>query len=829
MARVILVDGAGEDERDPCRYGAKCFRKDAEHLRKFSHPGKKVLEVKEDEEPQQDSNRQRCTFGLRCYQKNPKHYSEFYHPGDPEDPQPKGQQHWSIATCLPIDETPRFEVAEPPPLSFMMQTTHIFNAIPTAPRHYRDADDGGEQVEDHELVLGVYSHSTAIEQECCPLVNKMCCGPICKTRTELMNSLKISTKRVEIASDEATGCCPSVDEEVGLRVGHWICGLCCCCPHGLQQTKALSSVDLSGYTREVSIPKIVYLAALRFALMVYTIFVVSCAVGVACGDSQAFKEAVTDALAEYNATGSAAAGAWQPTSQQSSDVLITAISGLVACLVLFYIIVDRTLTWGWKFVISTLLIVVPIVAYLVYTFEDFLGSVDMNMVRQELAVFEDMIAMAVVIFWAVGTLPVWLFAAWLYIAYYGCRLDQLTLHFSNKISYTMTLLPEQVDDAILKLSQTMSQGTTEMEDIFPVHMPGGKGLDVPFIFGGGAVRLTDWALGLHRERYAFWWCGPILSQRTEVQMHSRMTKLVRSKNFLPMFWRKFFVLLGLVLLLGGSFQFIAAKRRGDAVWAHQQPTPPPAGYTYGQINTTPLPPPPPDLGEMALVLEFQLAFALFIFLLPCILQCIICTCECHHGITAIYNWGSTVTSFRIGTVDAETFEEYIVCRVGAMNGGHKGEIEGEETAVYTTMNACQLFRCLDCVGHFFGWIRDLQITDKRIKIVEDNGSTTISYWKNAVTEADIGPVSWCSCGCPCPLDGCSLPQESDPVTLSLNFGWEKASCAATALPGTPLAPSETFLFQQSEASELMTELDSIIGNFVHDDWYPVSSHTALKQ
>merc|ERR1740130_1199112 len=102
----------------------------------------------------------------------------------------------------------------------------------------------------------------------------------------------------------------------------------------------------------------------------------------------------------------------------------------------------------------------------------------MNMVREEMAVFEDMYAMGVIVSWAVCTLPFWLLLAWLYIAYYGCRLHQLTLHFSNKISYTLTLLPEQVDDAILKLSQTMSQGVPKMEPSFPVAMAGGNGLDV---------------------------------------------------------------------------------------------------------------------------------------------------------------------------------------------------------------------------------------------------------------------------------------------------------------------------------------------------------------
>lgn len=824
----MVDDGDEEDEREPCRYGAKCYSKDEKHRNRFSHP-KKKLKVKVDEEPAQDTDRSQCKFGLRCYQKNPKHYEEFYHPGDVEDPQPEGQQHWSIATKLPIDETPMYELAEPPPLNLMMQTTHIFNAKPTAPRHYRDSDEGGEQLEEHELVLGVYSHSTAIEQECCPPINKMCCGQICKTRTELMNSLKISTKRVEIASDEASGCCPSVDEEAGLRIGHWICGLCCCCPHGLQQTKALSSVDLSGYTREESIPKIVYLAALRFALIMYVLFVVVSAVVIACSDSEAFKDAVTDALADFNVTGSAATGAWQPTSQQSTEVLVTAMLGLIGFLALFYIMVDRAFTWGWRFVMSTLLISVPVVGYLVYTFEDFLATLDMNIIREEMSVFEDMYAMAVIVSWAVATLPFWLLLSWLYVAFYGCRLHQLTLHFSNKISYTMTLLPEQIDDAILKLSQTMSQGVTKFEDSFPVTMPGGNGLDVDFACGGGAVRVTSWALGLDRERYAFWWCGPTLSRRTEVQMHSRMTKLVKSHNFLPMFWRKFLVVVGLVMLIGGGFQLAAAKLRGDAIWRHEHPTGAPPTYTYGDLNHPPPPPPPTDYGEMAFMLEFQLALGLFIFLLPCILQCLISVMECHQGISATYNWGSTNVSFRVGTMDADTFEEYIVNRVGAMNGGHPGEIEGEETAAYTTMNSCQLLRCFDCFGHFFGWIRDMQITDKRIKISEDNGSTIISYWKNSVTEADIGPVSWCGCCSVCPCDGFGLPQENDAVTLSLNFGWQKAATAATALPGTMLAPSETFLFQQSEAAELMTELDAIIGNFVHDDWYPVNSHEALHR
>lgn len=58
--------------REKCRYGEQCYRKNAGHKRQFSHPGDPdYYDVAAD--------KMECPYGLRCYRKNPLHRMRYKH------------------------------------------------------------------------------------------------------------------------------------------------------------------------------------------------------------------------------------------------------------------------------------------------------------------------------------------------------------------------------------------------------------------------------------------------------------------------------------------------------------------------------------------------------------------------------------------------------------------------------------------------------------------------------------------------------------------------------------------------------------------------------
>lgn len=78
-----------------CRYGAKCYRKNPEHLQQFSHPPKlRALQKPDDEHKRPDMTSgscdkptdsadeplPACKFGVKCYRRSMKHFSKFSHP-----------------------------------------------------------------------------------------------------------------------------------------------------------------------------------------------------------------------------------------------------------------------------------------------------------------------------------------------------------------------------------------------------------------------------------------------------------------------------------------------------------------------------------------------------------------------------------------------------------------------------------------------------------------------------------------------------------------------------------------------------------------------------
>lgn len=765
-------------------------------------------------------------------------------------------------TKLDIDESAVAVTSEPPPMNCMFVSTHIFNAKNTENRAFEvEREQQGllgkdETLLDDEHVLGVYSHSYAIEQTCLPwFPTKRCCTH----RDELTNTLKITSKRVEFSMDEAHGCWPNLDDE-SLEVGKGFCCVCGCCPGGLMQTKALSVGDISGYSREVAVPRVVYLSTFRFALFFYMLTVILVTCGMMMGNSTAFKDAISKGLKKfdsesgYNATAALnnATGfnnAWQPAVQQPAEVLGIALGGLAATLLVFYVIVDAIMKWGWKFVMCSLLIIVPVVVYFWLSIElaiqYILSSKGKGAIRGQLAPFQDMLVIANASGFVVATLPFFLILGYLYLAFFALRVYKLTLNFSNKVSYSVTLQEEQLDDALNKIANLL--GFSQIADAadvegagwcqqchgwgkkvtdIPVDMPGEVLQERPFTAGGGC-KLTNRALALHHETYSFIFGGPELTQVTKVFMHKTMSKLTRTTHFLSFFWRKFFLFLGMLLIVNGIIQLLGAYQAKvsarASVYLDFIPCPAMLENRFGDENCASF------IAKVLVSAEVQIVLGLVFICIPVVLQCIVKMCECTEVLEAQYNWGTDTLKVRMEASKAEEFEADIVKYAGKSRGGtHHDHDERAVAGPYESLPTNQCLRLFACFGQWFGFTKLLTITDSRIKIEEDDGHTVITYWRDSMTEADIGPMSWCICGCglPC-LDGWHRPKGDDPVRLSINMGWQTTANKVMALPGTNLATTELFLFDITTAEQIMTKLDPIIGNYIHHEWSPDAIQTAV--
>jgi len=868
---------ASDDHRPKCKYWDRCYNRKKDHTDKFLHPrdlteddpdfipGKPVkVVVKHDEHSDDDNHggRDSCSFGMSCYQKTQRHFRQVAHPGEEDYDGPDAdKQHWSVMTKLDIDESSVAVTAEPPPLNCMFVSTHIFNAKNTENRRFEQEREHegllgkNDILQDDEHVLGVYSHSYAIEQSCLPwLPTKGCCTH----RDELTNTLKITSKRVEFSIDEAHGCWPDLDDD-NLEVGKGACCLCGCCPGGLMQTKALGVGDISGYSREVVIPRVVYLSTFRFALFFYMLTVILVSAGMMAGSSKAFKDAVTSGLKSFDETTqldftnnqgtvNSTLAHWQPSSQQPGPVLVKALAGLAGLLLLLYLVVDATLKWGWKFVACVFVITTPIVLYCWYSTELFIqyGLMEKGQgaVRGQLAPFQDMIVVASATGWVMCTLPIFLLLGYFYIAFFALRIFKLTLNFSNKVSYSVTLQEEQLDDALNKIANLLGfsiiaeatpvegAGWTQqchgwgkkITDI-PVDMPGTALVERPFT-GGGGCKLTDRALALHHETYSFFCGGPELTQVTKVFLHKTMTKLTRTQHMLSMSTRIIFLVLGLCLAINGLIQTFSAHQAqlSDRTTAYLAFIPCPSfiATNPGQLIA-------PNCAEFIsktlLAGEAQIVMGVILMLVPIFLQCAVRMCECTHLLEAEYNWGTDMLSVRMERDKAEEFEEAIVTYAGKSRGGTHGD--HDEKIIAGPYDSLPSNQCMRLCGDWFGFTRGLTITDKRIHIQEDDLNTSITYFRDSMTEADIGPMGWCVCGCGCPCEGWHRPKGDDPTRLSLNFGWQTTANKAMALPGTNLATTERFLFDLHTAEAIMAKLDPIIGNFIHHEWSPDAIQTAV--
>lgn len=66
------------DARPVCKYGAKCYRSNADHLKQFQHPSSTPKPAKAPEA--ESSSKPPCTFGSKCFRTSATHLATYSHP-----------------------------------------------------------------------------------------------------------------------------------------------------------------------------------------------------------------------------------------------------------------------------------------------------------------------------------------------------------------------------------------------------------------------------------------------------------------------------------------------------------------------------------------------------------------------------------------------------------------------------------------------------------------------------------------------------------------------------------------------------------------------------
>jgi hypothetical protein len=66
----------------PCKHGERCYRKNPEHLEKYSHPHQREFHTDNPTKPTRSSSlsKMACWYGERCNRKNPEHLVKYFHP-----------------------------------------------------------------------------------------------------------------------------------------------------------------------------------------------------------------------------------------------------------------------------------------------------------------------------------------------------------------------------------------------------------------------------------------------------------------------------------------------------------------------------------------------------------------------------------------------------------------------------------------------------------------------------------------------------------------------------------------------------------------------------
>lgn len=79
---------AAQPQRQPCRYGQACYRKNPQHRLDFSHPGDADFVIPIVPAP---GSKPACPYGTSCYRKNPQHIQDYDHTQPPTATSPAKQ------------------------------------------------------------------------------------------------------------------------------------------------------------------------------------------------------------------------------------------------------------------------------------------------------------------------------------------------------------------------------------------------------------------------------------------------------------------------------------------------------------------------------------------------------------------------------------------------------------------------------------------------------------------------------------------------------------------------------------------------------------------
>jgi len=654
--------------------------------------------------------------------------------------------------------------------------------------------------------------------------------------------ITLTNRRVQITMDEASGCWPSIEEGYE-RVGHSLCCLCGCIPKGISQSKIMSLGDIAGYSRTMSIPRIQTLSTYRFMLTVWA-FVVLCTYGYLCAMS--FNE-VQEKITEYTATLNEASISWigvqfpAPPVPISADKLALAnpptniiLEGglmLVGATIVAYVLMDRLMTWGTKFIGAIALVVIPVVIFTTFNVEilakagldasynEYLDLVKAGQTSvlelqtsaddlfvSKLSPYMCLLVVLDTCKYAAASLPLWLFIGRLYIVCFGVRTYSLTINFANQVKYTVQLKKAQVDKVCKELARggmlgprglfveavdVKGAGIMNSEVDMPVAMPGDLIDEIDFAGGGGA-KITNAAVAVHKETYAWFCCGEEISQHSEVFIHSGLartsllTSMMFSTNPIPYGMRRIVKIAGFLLVINGVINYLAC---GDLL--HKKFCDP-----YSHVYGFPF-------------VQHGIIWAtagIIVILIPILAGC------CYGYLELSFSWGSDNLTIQSSYEKAESFMSTLL---QATKAAESSWVRPDR----------ETWPVEELVGEWteessFSQPRVLKITSHRIAIIEGETNTT-TYWRTGLTEADIGPLEWCDPLCNAlPCQSARRPRESDLVMLSLNFGWEKALVPADALAGTTLKAVEEFTLSYEHATEILHNLDSVVGNFSHHVWSP---------
>merc|ERR1719331_3447959 len=299
----------------------------------------------------------------------------------------------------------------------MIKTTKSYNAQPTegAAAGKDDAmqPDKEDVLGDDEHVLGVYECTQALEQQICGILEPSMARCL-TSRTESTAILKVTTKRIQITTEEATGCCPSEDPTYP-RVGHSICCLCCCAPSGLSQSKALAVSDLVGYAVEVTVPRIQILSAFRAALTFWVLLILFTYGLTIATDPASIQLAQEELEPASDAFSQTTVGLESPEHLNPWEKFLDGGVVIVLFTMFGYTLVERAITWGWKFVFTLLFIVGGVALYFFLAIEFLFATYAPDQFLQSFLPLRDLKEILLASGYTSLTLPVFLVIGYFYI------------------------------------------------------------------------------------------------------------------------------------------------------------------------------------------------------------------------------------------------------------------------------------------------------------------------------------------------------------------------------------------------------------------------------